>query len=236
MTLLELCEPLFLYICFLGRLSRAGQKGTLELSQVRADIEQRLKNMKTKASTDGHLSEQYDKIELVLIFFIDFMIKESNLPFARDWEELAFERNELAGDERFFDFLDSTLKEEGPAASERLAIFYSCMALGFTGVEKPEFIRKKMLQCSARIRDMMDSDEWSVICPEAYEHVDTRDLVEPPGKKLLAIGIALVGLCIVSFLTNICLFKWASDEVNEALISILNRPQAEQVEPAEEDN
>jgi len=235
MTLLELCEPLFLYICFLGRLGRAGEKGKLELSMVRANIEDHLKNMRAQASTDGHLSEQYDKIELVLIFFIDFMIKESNLSFAKDWNELAFDRNELAGDERFFDLLDETLKDKGAAASERLAIFYTCMGLGFTGVEKPEYIRKKMLQCSARIRHMMDADEWSVICPESYEHVDTRDLVEPPGKKLLGIAIALIGLCIVSFVTNICLFKWASDDVDTALVSIVNRPPPAAERPAEED-
>jgi type VI secretion system protein ImpK len=235
MTLLELCEPLLLYICFLGRLSRAGEKGKLELSQVRANIEDHLKNMRSQASTDGHLSEQYDKIELVLIFFIDFMIKESSLSFAKDWNELAFDKNELAGDERFFDLLDATLEDKGPAASERLAIFYTCMGVGFTGVEKPEYIRKKMLQCSARIRDMMDADEWSVICPESYEHVDTRDLVEPPGKKLLGIAIALIGLCMVSFITNICLFKWASDEVNGALVDIGNRPQAVAEQQEEED-
>ena len=57
-----------------------------------------------------------------LIFFVDSLISESTLPFAAEWnrKRLAYERNELAGDEKFFDFLDETLAEKGPDADERL--------------------------------------------------------------------------------------------------------------------
>ena len=36
------------------------------------------------------------------------MISESSLPFAAQWNQnrLAYERNELAGDEKFFDLLE----------------------------------------------------------------------------------------------------------------------------------
>src|SRR6185295_4922356 len=158
MTLLELCEPLFQYVCRLNRSARKGVRP--ELSVVRTEIKTILADMKSKAASDRSLVTQYDKIELPLVFFVDFMVKECAGSAARQWQDLGAERKELAGDERFFDLLDETLKEPGEAAAERLAIFYVCMGLGFTGwyTGQPEFLRRKMLEISARIRAMMDTD------------------------------------------------------------------------------
>lgn len=222
MTLLELCEPLFLYMCRLNRSVRKG--GAASMGPVRSEIAAILEDMKTKAATDVGLADQFAKIELVLFFFVDFMIKESSLPFAGDWEELAYERNELAGDEKFFDVLDETLAEKGKATDERLGIFYVCMGLGFSGwyADQPEYVREKMMECAARARHIMDSDEVSRICPEAYEHVDTSDLIQPPGKKLLGIALTLVALIVALFVTNIFLFRLASKELLAALETIIN--------------
>jgi len=224
MTLLELCEPLFLYIC---RLNRSARKGAgASLSRVRSEITALLEDMRAKAGRDDvRLTPQYEKIELVLLFFVDFMIKESTLPFARDWQELAYERNELAGDEKFFDLLDQTLAEKGKDADERLAVFHTCMGLGFTGwySDQPEYIREKMMECSTRARHLMDADEMARICPEAYEHVDASNLIEPPGKTLAGIGIALAGLIVTLFVTNIFLFRSASQELIAALRKVIER-------------
>ena len=229
MTLLELCEPLFRYVCWLNRTPRKG--GHLEMSRVRSEIVAMMENMRAKAAASAELSDQYEKIELVLLFFVDFMVKESDLGFAKEWNELAYERNELAGDEKLFDLLDETLNDSSQAATERLAIFYTCIGLGFTGwyTGQPEYLRKKMLEISARIHGKMDLDEATRICPEAYEHVDTSDLVEPAGTKLLGIGIALIGLLIVLFVANIFLFKWTSEDLTQALDKIAARDSSPQV-------
>jgi hypothetical protein len=130
MTLLELSEPLFQYMC---RLNRSGRKGgNYELSQVQAEIKGILGEARGKA-LGANLAEAWDKVELPLMFFCDFMIKESALPWAREWKELAFERHEMAGDEKFFDLLEETLKDKSPNANDRLAVFYTCMGLGFSG-------------------------------------------------------------------------------------------------------
>jgi len=225
LTLLELCEPLFLYVCRLNRSARKG--GAHEYSHIRAEIKALLEDMKSKAAADANLVGQYEKIEEVLIFFVDSMIAESNLPFSHQWHQnrLAYEGKELAGDEKFFDLLEETLSDSSKAATERLAVFYTCMGLGFAGfyAGQPEHLRRKMLDCKARIREMMDVDEFSRICPQAYEHVDTRDFAEPPGRKLLAIAIALIGSVIVLFVANLLLFQSSSRELRKALTEI-NRP------------
>jgi type VI secretion system protein ImpK len=220
MTLLELCEPLFQYVCSLSRTAKTSN--VLETNQVRSKIKKLLDEMRANSSASHELANQYEKIELTLIFFVDFMIKESRLNLTSEWIEMASERSELAGDEKFFDLLDEDLADPSKEASERLSIFYTCLGLGFTGVYtgQPESIRQLMLKISSRISDMMDADEESFICPEAYENVDTSNLIEPPGTKLVGIGIALVGLIIVWFIACFCLFVWTSDEVSNAVKTI----------------
>lgn len=220
MTLLELCEPLFQYACSLSRTAKTSN--TLDTQQVRSKIKRILDEMRTNSTGSHELAGQYEKVELTLIFFIDFMIKESKLNLTSEWIELASERNELAGDEKFFDLLDEELASPGKDAAERLVIYYTCLGLGFTGVYigQPESIRKLMLRISGRISGMMDADEEAFICPEAYENVDTRNLIEPPGTKLGGIAIALVGLIIVWFIACFCLFTWSSDEVAKAIKNI----------------
>jgi len=220
MTLVELCEPLLQYIARLGRLARIGR--AVEMMQVRSDINRLLAEMRNKAASTGELIEQYDKIELPLIFFIDFMVKESQLSFSDDWIEIGRERNELAGDEKFFDLLDETLADPTEAATQRLVVFYTCLGLGFSGMYagQPQSVQKFMSRITARISSMMDADEKTLLCAEAYENVDSRDFVEPTGGKLVGIGMALVGALVVFSVAYIYYFVSASSGVDKALKTI----------------
>ncbi|HUT32684.1 MAG TPA: DotU family type IV/VI secretion system protein [Planctomycetota bacterium] len=228
MTLLELCEPLFLYVCRLNRSARKG--GTHEFNRVRGEVDAILEQMKARAAAEPRLVGQYPKIERVLIFFVDSMISESKLAFARDWHRnrKAFQLDELAGDDRFWELLDETLQENTPEATERLAVFYTCIGLGFTGfyAGQPEYLRTKMMQIAARIQYAVDTDIDTRICPDAYENVNTSDLVEPPAVKLVGIAIGLVGLIIVLFVSNIFLFRWTSDQLVAALRQVVAHEQA----------
>lgn len=221
MTLLELCDPLFQYTC---RFNRSARKHVAtELSSARADIKAMLADMRARANAmasspgaagyNPALPAQFEKIELVLMFFVDFTIKTAGLPNAAEWQELAFERHELAGDERFFELLDETLADRAEAANERLLIFYTCMGLGFTGwyTGQPEYLRKKMMECAGRVRNFILVDQQSRICPEAYENVNTANLIEPPASSLVGIIIVLIGMTIVLISAYVYYYKSASD-------------------------
>jgi len=225
MTLLELCDPLFQYICRFNRSARKG--GHHDLHQVRGEVKAILAEMSGRAKSQPGLSAQFEKIDIVLMFFVDFMIKSSAISNAGDWQELAFERKELAGDEKFFDLLEETLSDRSDQANERLSIFYTCMGLGFTGwyTGQPEYLRKKMLECSTRIRGLIDTDQSSRICPESYEHVDTSNLVQPPSASLVGIGIALLGLVVVLFIANAYMYRASSSELTRALDGIIKASQ-----------
>ena len=216
MTLLELTEPLFQYVCRLNRVARkSGAPPTgetvflakpsaiprgvsLDYAVVRNEIKAILEEIPQRAAKDFRLASQAQKIELPLLFFVDSLISEGTLKFAAQWNQnrLAYERNELAGDEKFFDLLDQDLKDPSDEASERLAVYYVCVGLGFSGIyfRQPEYLRKQMFTIAPRIKRWLDADETARICSDAYEGVDTRDLTEPPSRMVLVIG--LIFLCL----------------------------------------
>jgi type IV/VI secretion system ImpK/VasF family protein len=227
MNLIELCEPLFNYVCRLNRLARSGQPADFDI--VRADIRDVLAKAADTARQSTALADQYKKVELSLIFFIDSVIAESPLPFAANWNQrrLAYERNELAGDEKFFDILDENLLQQGPEANERLAIFYTCIGLGFTGwyQTQPEYLRKKMRQVAQRITDYVEADEHSFITPDAYQHTDATNLPLPVSESVAPVLIVFIGLVILVAGMNFYLFRRSSSDLHQALDTIVEHDQ-----------
>jgi type IV/VI secretion system ImpK/VasF family protein len=225
MTALEICEPIFQYVCRLNRMARSGVAA--DYAVVRAEIKALLEDAQQKAATEVRLAAQMKKLELPLLFFIDSMIAESSLRFAQQWHQnrLAYERNELAGDEKFFDLLEETLKDNSDDAAERLSVFYCCMGLGFCGmyVGQPEYLRKTMMTISPRIRHLMMTDSAARICAEAYEGVDTRNLVQPPSSKLVFIAI-LFALCSISVIASyVLMFNRAKGDLSKSLTTIVDK-------------
>lgn len=224
MTLVEVCEPLFQYVC---RVCRSARKGVSpEMSNVRADLKQIFSDMKTKAVSE-RLTEQYDKVEIVLIGFADSMLKQSKLTWANQWQEMAHERRELAMDEKFFDLLDEHLRDKSDQATERLAVFYTCLGLGFTGwyVGQPEELRKKMREIASRMGNRMDADRSARICQDAYENVDRRNLYQPPSRALTRIAIVLIGLTLTVLAANIGLFIDKREQMGLSVKKIIEKDQ-----------
>ena len=225
MTLLELTEPLFQYIC---RINRAGRKNaSMEYAQLRVEVQAIFDDMRGRSASDFKLGAQFKAVELALIFFVDSMIVESKLPCAREWDKkrIAYEQKELAGDEKFYDLLEEALKDPSPEASERLAVYYTCLGLGFTGwyYSQPEFLRKKMIEISQRIRSLLEPDPTARICPEDYQNVDTRDLREPPAGRIWLMVVIFIVFGITALACNIYLFYDASSVLQQSLQFILQQ-------------
>lgn len=224
-SLITHCEPLFQAVCRLNRIGRIQRGSTIDYAQTRTEIEEQFEVLARIARGDIALGEQYRKVELALIFFTDAMIAESALPFASKWNNnrLAVARGERAGDEKFFSLLDETLAEAGPAADERLAIFYICIGLGFTGGSggSPEFLRKKMQEIAPRVKAYVDADESAFITPASYQHTNLANLPMPMAASLVPLLIILSGLLLVVVGVNIFTFRSASADLNQALDTII---------------
>lgn len=225
MKLLETYEGLFQYSC---RLNRAAKGQTHpDYSRVRSEIKSLFEDISRNAAADPALSNQVRQLEAPMIFFVDNMIATSRLNFAPQWamKRLAAERNELAGDERFFvDFLEKDLVNTSPEAAERLAIYYICMGLGFTGMYQgqPEQIRRYMDQIYPRIRQWMDS-ERSKITEQAYGCTDTRVLTEPPNDKIALMVAAFIFLILCVMAICYGLYYKASSDLTDSVNQIIHQ-------------
>jgi type VI protein secretion system component VasF len=235
MKLHDLCDPLFRYVASLKRALRRGAE--IGAEPIRADVKRILGQIRS-AATDPDLEAQFDAVELPLIFFVDFAILESGTKVADEWEPIAYERNELTGDEKFFDMLEETLADQSEEASERLVVYHTCLALGFAGgqEETPEDghaylsfvgagsgkLDKLKRRTFGRVRKFIGIETGSRICPEAYEHVDQSKLAEDTGRKLVAMAVALAVLVGILVIANFFLFTRTST----AIISVLDRIEA----------
>ncbi|HWA25946.1 MAG TPA: DotU family type IV/VI secretion system protein [Lacunisphaera sp.] len=227
-SLITHCDPLFQAICRYNRIARKGSGATQEYNQVRAEIEEMFEVMARTARGDIALGEQFRRVELPLLFFVDSMMSESALPFAQKWSNnrLAFGRNEMSGDEKFFAMLDETLAEKKEGTDERLAIFYICIGLGFTGGNPPEFLRKKMDELAQRVRAYVDIDESAFITPASYQHTNLSNLPLPMAASLVPLLIVIGGLLLVVVAVNVYTFYNASSELNESLTTITKHDPA----------
>lgn len=222
----ELCEPAFRYICQLSRIARNG--GNLDFPTIRQEVKELLKSIREKASSEVLLKQQFEKIRLPLIFFLDTMIVETGLEASGEWHvnRLAFDENELSGDEAFFDFLEKDLQDPSEEATDRLAVYYLCLGLGYTGfyATQPEFIVEKMRQLSHRLRSYFPPQGLSRITPEAYENVNRANLVEKPAPKLFKMVVAFLILFLAVMVSNIILYRSASRELAQAVETINDKP------------
>jgi len=229
MKLLDLYEDLFQYICRLNRASKA--EGQLEYARVRSEIETILSEITRNASSDVRLLNQVKKLELPIVFFVDNVLCTSRLKFASMWAEdrMAVRRhNELAGDERFFDFLEQDLTDTSEEAAERLAVFYVCFGLGFMGMYqgRPDQIRKYVEQIFPRIRQWMDVDPKTKISEEAYRCTDTRVLTEPPSNKIVLVALVFVFLALASLAIYYGLYASASRQLSASIDQIKTQAAA----------
>src|SRR5271168_3364587 len=99
MSLLEIYEELFQYVCRLNRAAKTDAHP--DYARVRAEVKTLLEEITRKVSADVRISNQVKRLELPVIFFVDNVVCTSRLKFAAQWagNRLAKEKNELAGDE-----------------------------------------------------------------------------------------------------------------------------------------
>jgi hypothetical protein len=80
-----------------------------------------------------------------------------------------------------------------------------------------------MLTIAPRIRHLVETDQMARICPEAYASVDTRDLVRPPGDRMLLVGIIFVCFTLSVLTTYFFMYRNASQNLNSSLDQILEQ-------------
>jgi hypothetical protein len=225
MTLTEACEPLFQKICELNR-TATSQGLSPDYHSLRRDLSGLMDTIRNTIASNPSLQRHWAKIEMPLLFFIDSMISESVLAVASQWNKnrLAYDFKELAGDQKFYDLLDENLKDSSEDATERLGVFYTCIGLGFTGFYsgRPDQLRSRMIEMISRIDPTVCADNDLHICPEAYENLDTRDLIEAQPIPNSVLVFFFIALCVVFFVVLVLLYQNATLEFRRMLALIIS--------------
>lgn len=220
MTLAEICEPIFQYICKFNRMSRRG--GRQDLGVVKGEVRALLAQCRQAAENTPGLATSWPTAELVLTFFVDSMILNSRLGQEGGWKPMSHDIKKLGFEEEFWDILEDVLKDPSESATQILGVFYHCIGLGFTGLYtgQGEVIKRKMLEISARLRGVVDADQAARICPEAYENVDSRDLTRPAGRSLAGITLLSILLLATVLVSYFYFFKTAGQNLQTSLESV----------------
>jgi type VI protein secretion system component VasF len=227
MTLEELSEPLFQYVC---KINRSVRRGAIpEQNHIHADITGIFDDMRTKAAATPGMLAQYDaeKLELPLMYFVDSTINNSSkLPYAHLWTRLAEQRYDKGrGEEAFWELLEETMKDRSREADERLKVFYTCLGLGFAGIfeDTPDHIKRTMKDIAARLRINRDSGPGGRIVPEAYENVIRKPLELRTDRVVLIVILAIIGMVVVLFVANMVLYRNAISNFTNALNHIVSK-------------
>lgn len=218
-SLPELCEPLFQYVC---RLSRSARKGVaLDAGLVRSDVRALMGELGSRARSESGMSALADEVRVPLALFIDETVRTNVQGVGEGWSAIA---DEIEGFEvdpsRFFQAMEDALGDMSQGGLQRVETLQTCLGLGFTGGRTPGEIAGLLERSGERLSGRMDADPMARVCPESYEHVDTSDLIQPAGRSVVGIGVALIVLVLVVIVGNAVIYKNASGELRAALRGI----------------
>lgn len=230
MKLSLLFEPVLNYITFLR--SDAATTAGKEISQVRREIFTLTTDIENKAKTANmKTNDLYRKMELPLIFFIDYMIATSELSIADEWDKnrLACGRSIMTGDKKFFDIFEEIYSKNDPQYDECLDMFYLFLALGFRGYyeNNPEKIESIMYRISNRVPEIQLKQASHTLCEKNYERTCSKNLI---GKEYLSfkmiMGI-LLGFFLIAYVINFFLFYKTSSPLLSEFKGIQDNAQYE---------
>ena len=216
----DFCDPIFQQVVKWGLESDA--EHPIDTDSARATLNNLIDRLRLASRQQPKIGQQFVQVELPLLFFIDFVMQD-RIHLTAPWAELAFERNELAGDEKFFDLLEQTLGSPTDNATDRVEVFYQCMALGFCGTYSPQSpeLHRIFRRCALRLGLSPDLVESGQLTPEAYEHLDLVSKHRPfdPRKWRWSVAICVACLVVTHF-TNQAVFRSEVQDIRRQLDKI----------------
>ncbi len=173
MTLYELFHPLVTYMVA-SRYEAASGKGP-EMDVLLGHIMRELSAIRKAGAVSDDLSEGMEDACRYTAFYIDYMVHEGKFSYAREWRDLGRSLyNELAGDEKFFDYMRQWLAEDTPLALDHVRLMHAMIASGFSGALERRSVQLEELLRSAAEKINLPGEEQA-----------KHSLFEPSGRKSL---------------------------------------------------
>lgn len=219
MTLCELFTPLITYIvnsrCEAARGKAPDQEVLMshlmrELAHIR----------KTGAASREISREALEDACRYSAFYIDYMVHEGAFPYARQWQDLGRSQyNELAGDEKFFDYMRRWLDEDTPQAHEHLRLMYDMVASGFSGSLERRSVRLEelMRRAAEQLAVMPEDDAAKALLRQGAEAVSRPIRARRPVLSGLIISGAGAAALILACTYYLHSYRSATDALRREL-------------------
>lgn len=152
MTLYDLFHPLVSYVAACRHDAAAGKACAREV--VYGRVMREFARIRKTGGASGELAGGLEDACTYAAFFVDFMVHEGPFPFSGEWQDLGRSQyNELAGDEKFFDYMRRWLEEDSPMAEDHLRLMYAMAASGCSGALERRSVRLEelMRRCAERL-------------------------------------------------------------------------------------
>lgn len=199
----DLCRPVITYICNIWILKNKGYE--VHEEDVINEINIMFSKIKEKCSSEPLLHKEFLTIEKSLVFFIDYIIKEGNFTFSKNWKNLSKKYGELSGDDKFFDILQNILLD--PTAEDRIEVLYVLMGLGFDGSYKGNSanIENLMRTCVSKMQGNINVNKE--VLTKQQENVVTTTKKYNKTKILLISYTTAAVILILSLVYNYNVFS-----------------------------
>ena len=194
------------------------QKIQADVADLRSEIQSEL------IQEDSILNQQFEAIELGYIYFIDSMLVAAGVTEWNDNRIAVTEFNRRAGDNEFFDLLYDAEAEVGDDADSKLAFYYRCIGLGFTGMyeDDPKHLHEIMQRLEPRVRVFMDRDVISRITPEAYSHNLEMNVAPETAPRYLGLLFLAIGAILAVTISILYLYIDAFSSLSKVLTKIIS--------------
>lgn len=198
----DLCRPVIVYMCNLWILKNKGYE--VHEEDVINEINIMFSKIKEKCSSEPLLHKEFLTIEKSLVFFIDYIIKEGNFTFSKNWKNLSKKYGELSGDDKFFDILQNILLD--PTAEDRIEVLYVLMGLGFDGSYKGNSanIENLMRTCVSKMQGNINVNK-EVLTKQQEQTVTTKKIYSKTKLLIISYTTAAV-ILIISLIYNYNVF------------------------------
>ena len=195
MTLYELFHPLVTYMVA-SRYEAASGKGP-EMDVLLGHIMRELSAIRKTGAASADLAGGMEDACRYTAFYIDYMVHEGNFPYAREWQDLGRSLyNELAGDEKFFDYMRQWLAEDTPLARDHLRLMHAMIASGFSGALERRSVQLEELLRSAAEKINLPGEEQAK--HSLLDSQGEQSVVEmKPRSPVLAAGLVTCACAVV---------------------------------------
>lgn len=191
MTLYDLFSPLVSYIVACRHDAACGKAPEEEV--LKSHLMREYARIRKTGAAAPELQAGLEDACRYTAFYIDYMVHEGNFPYAQSWQDLGRSRyNELAGDEKFFDYMRGWLEEDTPLARAHLRLMYEMVASGFSGALERRSVRlEELMRRTAEQLALMPEGE--AVQALLRQKTDTERRTVRPRHPVL-IGLCVTGL------------------------------------------